>query len=72
MIKDAAHHLDLRSSDPNDTAAVIAARKKEKATVKRWLHQYWKHPSPTTAQVQYGDITNITNIVVKNVAFCSR
>ena len=53
VIKDAAHHLDLRSSNPDDTAAVIAARRKEKAVVKRWLRQYWNRgPRPTTGQVQ--------------------
>jgi len=55
VIKDAAHHLDLRSSNPGDTAAVIAARQKEKAVVKEWLHQYWNRGSrSTTEQVPCG------------------
>jgi len=52
VIKDAAHHLDLRSSNPNDTAAVIAARNKEKAVVRRWLRQYWNKPRSTTRQAR--------------------
>jgi len=55
MIKDGAHHLDLRSSNANDTPAVTAARKREKAVVKRWLQQYWKIPLPTTKQVLYSE-----------------
>jgi len=51
MIKDAAHHLDLRGSHPDDTAAVVAARQREKAIVKRWLWQYWHRPQHTTEQV---------------------
>jgi len=52
LIKDGAHHLDLRGSNPGDTAAVIAARQKEKAVVKEWLRQYWNHgPRSTTEQV---------------------
>jgi len=51
VIKDAAHHLDLRGSNPDDTAAVIAARKKEKAIVKSWIQRYWSRPRSTTTQV---------------------
>ena len=52
MIKDAAHHLDLRSSNPADTEDVTAARKREKAIVKRWLRKYWNYPTSTPKQVQ--------------------
>jgi len=55
MIENAAHHLDLRSSNPLDTEAVIEARKQEKAIVKSWLQQYWNYPLPSTPkQVQPG------------------
>ena len=57
VIKDAAHHLDLRSSNPEDTEAVIAARMKEKTVVKRWLRHYWHRSRSTTEQVQYDKIT---------------
>jgi len=56
VIKDAAHHLDLRGSNPGDTEAVTAARKKEKAIVKRWLRQYWNLPRSTPKQVEYDEI----------------
>jgi len=54
VIKDAAHHLDIRSSNPEDPPAVVAARRREKMAVKRWLRQYWNQPLPrssTTEQV---------------------
>jgi len=52
IIRDAAHHLDLRGAHPNDTSAVVTARKKEKAIVKRWLRQYWNSPRSTTTTRQ--------------------
>lgn len=50
VIKDAAHHLDLRASNAGDTADVVAARRLEKAAVKRWLRQYWHQTHSTTAK----------------------
>jgi len=44
VIENAAHHLDLRASNPADTEAVTATRRKEKAIVKRWLRQYYNLP----------------------------
>ena len=35
----AAHHSDLRVSEPSDPTTVIAARALEKATIKLWLTQ---------------------------------
>lgn len=37
IIPDTAHHLDLRSSNPNDPQSVITARKMEKDEIKKWL-----------------------------------
>lgn len=37
IIPDTAHHLDLRGSNPNDPASVIAARNKEKQAIHKWL-----------------------------------
>ena len=64
VIKDAAHHLDLRSSNPNDTADVIAARKKEKAVVRDWLQQYWNRPQSSTQQVDYSKTTASTQLLL--------
>eukprot|EP00300_Choanocystis_sp_HF-7_P025205 c2691_g1_i1.p1 GENE.c2691_g1_i1~~c2691_g1_i1.p1 ORF type:complete len:510 (-),score=98.65 c2691_g1_i1:143-1672(-) len=36
-IEDGAHHLDLRSSNPDDPQSVITARKMELALLKQWL-----------------------------------
>lgn len=36
-IPGAAHHLDLRTSNPGDTQALKAARALEKATFRAWL-----------------------------------
>ncbi|KAG0442173.1 hypothetical protein HPB47_015766, partial [Ixodes persulcatus] len=36
-ITEAAHHLDLRSSNPADPESVVAARKVEKMYIKKWL-----------------------------------
>ena len=37
MIEGAAHHLDLRSSNPKDPPSVVAAREKELALLKKWI-----------------------------------
>ncbi|CAN8010442.1 unnamed protein product, partial [Ixodes pacificus] len=38
-ITEAAHHLDLRSSNPADPESVVAARKVEKMYIKKWLRE---------------------------------
>lgn len=37
IIPEAAHHLDLRESNPNDPRSVIVARNREKEAINRWL-----------------------------------
>ncbi|XP_064395682.1 dipeptidyl peptidase 2-like [Halichondria panicea] len=37
MIEGGAHHLDLRSANPKDPPAVIAARKLERDTIAKWI-----------------------------------
>lgn len=39
MIEDGAHHLDLRSANPDDPQSVIDAREQEKQIVKNWIKQ---------------------------------
>lgn len=38
IIPEAAHHLDLRSANPQDPASVVQARLIEKAAIKKWIH----------------------------------
>lgn len=38
-ITEAAHELDLRSSNPADPESVVAARKVEKMYIKKWLRE---------------------------------
>lgn len=40
MIKDGAHHLDLRSPNENDPQSVIDARNEEIETIKQWLNEH--------------------------------
>lgn len=44
LIPDAAHHLDLRAANPNDTQSVIHARKHIKNWIRQWIveYRYWK------------------------------
>jgi len=42
-IKDGAHHLDLRSSNPADPESVIIARRKEKSFIVKWLRELRKN-----------------------------
>jgi len=39
VIKDGAHHLDLRGSNPKDPQSVVLARLKEKSILKRWMKE---------------------------------
>ena len=39
LIRDGAHHLDLRASNPQDTPEVKDARIQEKNIMKMWLGQ---------------------------------
>jgi len=39
LIEEAAHHLDLRSSNPNDPQAVVKARELERKIIADWLTQ---------------------------------
>jgi hypothetical protein len=36
-LKDGAHHLDMRGSNPNDPPSVIAARKQELTYLDEWV-----------------------------------
>ena len=40
IIPEGAHHLDLRSSDPDDPQSVIDARIQEKEYIKMWIDEY--------------------------------
>jgi hypothetical protein len=42
LIKNAAHHLDLRSDDPNDTPEIKDARNIERAWIKKWIREYYE------------------------------
>ncbi|KAF2887399.1 hypothetical protein ILUMI_18774, partial [Ignelater luminosus] len=42
VIPEAAHHLDLRSSNVNDPRSVIAARNFHKRTIRSWLRSYYR------------------------------
>ena len=45
-IKDAAHHLDLRSSHPLDPESVIEVRKEEKEAMHSWIKEWRELHSP--------------------------
>jgi lysosomal Pro-X carboxypeptidase len=47
MIKDGAHHLDLRHKNSGDPQSVIDARKLEKKYMKQWIMQWKKTKSNT-------------------------
>lgn len=42
LIDDAAHHLDLRFSDPRDPPSVVAARRQESALLAGWLSAHYE------------------------------
>lgn len=39
LIKDAAHHLDLRAPDPRDPESVVQARLTEMSIIRGWIEQ---------------------------------
>lgn len=40
VIKDGAHHLDLRASNPQDPQSVIDARNIERAAIRGWIAEW--------------------------------
>jgi len=46
MIDNAAHHLDLMFSHPDDPPSVVAARETERAFMRRWVAQWEANASP--------------------------
>jgi lysosomal Pro-X carboxypeptidase len=40
MIKDGAHHLDLRTPNIDDPESVIEARNIERMWIKKWIDEY--------------------------------
>jgi lysosomal Pro-X carboxypeptidase len=42
LMHDSAHHADLRSSNVNDTAAMIQVRNIERASIKRWVSEFYE------------------------------
>lgn len=50
VIADGAHHVDLRSSHPDDPISVQMARKKEKAIIAHWLGYQPKSPKATVGR----------------------
>ncbi|OAD54503.1 Lysosomal Pro-X carboxypeptidase, partial [Eufriesea mexicana] len=40
IIPESAHHLDLRSSNPNDPYSVIVTRKYHRFFIKKWIQEY--------------------------------
>jgi hypothetical protein len=47
MIKDGAHHLDLRHKNSDDPQSVIDARNLEKKYMKQWIMDWKKTKSNT-------------------------
>ncbi|MFH4974701.1 hypothetical protein AB6A40_001410 [Gnathostoma spinigerum] len=47
IIKDGAHHYELRGKNPKDTKSVIEAREKEEKYIKQWIDEYRKQKNPT-------------------------
>ncbi|CAD5120201.1 DgyrCDS8774 [Dimorphilus gyrociliatus] len=43
LIKDGAHHLDLRFSNKDDPDSVKQARKREIEIIQQWLKDYWQN-----------------------------
>lgn len=41
IIPESAHHLDLRSSNPNDPYSVILTRKYHRFFIKKWIEEYY-------------------------------
>ena len=46
MIKNSAHHLDLREPNPKDPMSVTVARQKETAIIKEWIEEYQNQVLP--------------------------
>ena len=40
LIEDGAHHLDLRTPQPDDPDSVVAAREVEKMHIQKWIDGY--------------------------------
>lgn len=53
LIKDAAHHYDLRGKHPQDTNAVREARQIETGFIRKWIEKWRGLSSNRTEKVNY-------------------
>lgn len=69
LIEGAAHHLDIRASNPNDPPSVVKARAAEVTYIQKWIEEHYNHKAMAAYKKQKYSMFNNTGSSIKDILF---